>query len=99
MDNVPLWLINTVGVAAGLCSMASFLPQIAKIWRERDASGVSLHMFAVTVTAFVLWTGFGILQNSWPIAVSNGVCLALAAIIVVLRLKFGDGEAQASHGG
>jgi MtN3 and saliva related transmembrane protein len=73
--------------------MASFVPQIAKIWRERDASGVSLRMFAVTVTAFLLWSVYGVLQQSWPITLSNGVCLALAGIIVGLRLRFGDGGA------
>lgn len=72
--------------------MASFVPQIIKIWRDRDASGVSLRMFGVTVTAFVLWTVFGVLQSSWPIILSNGVCLVLATIIVALRLKFKDGE-------
>ena len=88
-------LINAIGAGAGLCSMSSFVPQIAKIWRERDASGVSLKMFSVTVTAFVLWTLFGVLQHSWPIALSNGVCLILSALIVALRLKFGDGAAHA----
>ena len=83
-------LINSVGVAAGLCSMASFVPQLIKISRERDASGVSLRMFAVTTLAFVLWTTFGLLQRSWPIAVSNAVCLVLVLAIVALRLKFGD---------
>ncbi len=89
-------LINGVGVAAGLFSMSSFVPQILKIWRERDASGVSLRMFAVTVTAFTLWTIYGLLQGSWPIAGSNAVCLALAAAIVALRLKFG-GDAPAAR--
>lgn len=88
-------LVNVVGTLAGFCSMASFLPQILKIWRDRDASGVSLRMFAVTVTAFVLWTTFGALQGSWPIMLSNGVCLVLATIIVALRLKFKDGAADA----
>ena len=83
--------INAVGIAAGLCSMASFIPQILKISRERDASGVSLRMFAVTCTAFALWTLFGALQNSWPIVVSNAVCLVLASAIVVLRLRYRDG--------
>ena len=83
-------LINIIGTLAGLCSMASFVPQIMKIWRERDASGVSLRMFGVTVTAFALWTTFGVLQTSWPIIVSNAVCLALAATIAGLRLKFKD---------
>jgi MtN3 and saliva related transmembrane protein len=84
-------LINAVGVAAGLCSMASFIPQILKIWRDRDASGVSLRMFAVTCTAFALWTAFGALQESWPIVLSNTVCFVLASAIVALRLRYGDG--------
>ena len=32
--------INAVGVGAALCSMTSFVPQIVKIVRERDASAV-----------------------------------------------------------
>ena len=83
-------IVNVVGVAAGLCSMTSFVPQLFKIWRERDASGVSLRMFAVTAIGFSLWTTFGVLKNSWPIAVSNAVCLVLVLAILALRLKFGD---------
>ena len=93
MDNDLV--INIVGTLAGLCSMASFVPQIIKIWRERDASGVSLHMFGVTISAFVLWTTFGALQGSWPIIVSNAVCLLLAVTIAGLRLKFKDGATAA----
>jgi MtN3 and saliva related transmembrane protein len=87
--------VDAIGVAAGVASMASFVPQIAKIWKDKDASGVSLRMFSITVTAFVLWTVYGVLSSSWPVAASNIVCLTLAAIIVGLRLKFGDGEAAA----
>lgn len=90
-------LVNAVGTLAGVCSMASFVPQILKIWRDRDASGVSLRMFGVTVAAFVLWTTFGALQGSWPIIVSNGVCLILAIVIVGLRLRFKDGEPGAQR--
>ena len=86
------WIINAVGVAAGLCSMASFVPQIVKILRTRDASGISLRMFSVTTAAFALWTTFGVLQGSWPISVANGVCLVLVLAIVALRLRFGDGK-------
>ena len=87
------WFASAVGILAGICSMASFLPQIVKIWRERQAVGVSLRMFSVTMTAFALWTTFGMLQRSWPIAVANAVCFVLAGSIVALRLHFGDGEA------
>lgn len=87
-------IINTVGVAAGLCSMVSFAPQIGKILKTKSAEGVSLKMFSVTVTAFVLWTAYGVLLASWPITVSNFVCLCMSLAIVALRLKFGDGKSR-----
>jgi MtN3 and saliva related transmembrane protein len=80
--------INVIGVAAGLCSMASFIPQIAKIIRTHDVEGVSLKMFGVTAMAFTLWTAYGVLHGSWPIAASNAICLALASIIIVLRFRY-----------
>ena len=85
-------LINAIGAGAALCSMTSFAPQIAKIWREKDASSVSLRMYLVTVTGFVLWTTYGVMLGSWPIAVSNIVCLAMSATVLALKWKFG-GEA------
>lgn len=81
-------LVNTVGVAAALCSMTSFAPQIVKIWRERDASSVSLRTCGITVTGFALWIAYGVLLGSWPIAVSNSVCLAMAAAVLVMKMRF-----------
>lgn len=80
--------VDLVGVAAALCSMASFTPQIVKIWREKDASSVSLRMYLVTVTGFCLWTAYGVLIGSWPIAGSNIVCLLLSATILGLKLRY-----------
>ena len=81
-------LANAVGVAAALCSMSSFGPQIVKIWRERDASSVSLRMYIVTVTGFSLWIGYGVLIGSWPVAGSNLVCLLLSGTILALKWRF-----------
>lgn len=69
--------------------MTSFAPQIAKIWRERDASSVSLRMYLVTVTGFSLWTVYGVLVASWPVAVSNVVCLAMSGAVLFLKWRFG----------
>ena len=92
---MSLWL-NVIGTAAGLCSMASFVPQIVKIVRERDAASVSLRMYMVTVTGFSLWIAYGVMLKSWPVTVTNAVCLVLTAIILGLRLKFG-GEGGSSQ--
>ena len=46
---------NIFGSAAAVCSVTSFAPQAIKIWKERDASSVSLKTYSLTVTCFALW--------------------------------------------
>ena len=81
-------IADMVGVGAALCSMTSFVPQIIKIVRERDASSVSLRMYAVTVTGFGLWITYGVMIGSWPVAGSNAVCLVLSATILTLKWRY-----------
>ena len=82
-------VVDAAGTAAGLCSMASFVPQVLKIAREKRAEGVALHTYMLTVAGFVLWTAYGIMLKSWPVAVSNAVNLVLAGTILVLRWRYG----------
>jgi MtN3 and saliva related transmembrane protein len=88
---MPPAVPDIVGTAAALCSMASFTPQILKIWREKDASSISLRMYVVTVTGFTLWTIYGVLSGSWPVIAANSVCLLLSAVILTLKWRFRDG--------
>ena len=83
---------NSVGTVAALCSMSSFAPQIAKIWRDRDAGEVSLAMYLVTVTGFSLWSAYGVMVRSWPVTVSNLVCLGMAATVLALKWRFSRGR-------
>ncbi len=78
--------VIALGVAAALFSMGSFAPQVFKIWRERDASSVSLRMYVATVIGFGLWIAYGIGLKSWPLIASNTVCLLLAGTVLVLKL-------------
>lgn len=87
--------VNLVGTLAALCSMTSFAPQILKIWRERDASSVSLRMYVVTVTGFCLWIAYGILSKSWPVIGANTVCLLMSATILALKWKFSQSPRSA----
>jgi MtN3 and saliva related transmembrane protein len=81
-------IANVVGTGAALCSMTSFAPQIVKIWRERDASSVSLRMYLVTVAGFCGWIAYGLLIASWPVAVSNLICLAMSGAVLALKWRF-----------
>lgn len=68
--------------------MSSFAPQIAKIWRDRDAAEISLAMYLVTVTGFVLWSGYGVIIKSWPVTMSNLICLGMSATVLALKWRF-----------
>ena len=81
-------MIAIVGTLAASCSIVSFLPQAVKIWRERDASAVSLRMYVITVTAFMLWTAYGALLKSWPLVVANLASLAISMTILLLKLRW-----------
>lgn len=79
--------VEWLGAGAALCSMSSFVPQIMKMLKERDASSVSLRMYLVTVTGFVLWSAYGLMIGSWPVTCSNLINLGLAATILFLKIR------------
>ena len=83
--------VNAIGAAAALCSMASFPPQLMKIWKKRDASSVSTRMFLLTIAGFGLWGAYGMGLGAWPLVASNLVCLAFCAAILHAKWYFRTG--------
>lgn len=83
-------LADGVGTAAAVCSITSFLPQVLKIAREKNAASVSLRTYVVTVAGFMLWIGYGVLIGSWPVAVSNTLALACAGAVLAMKLRYGS---------
>ena len=77
-------------LAAGLTTV-SFVPQVWHTWRTRDVAGISLGMYVVFATGVFLWLVYGLLLGAWPIAVANGITLALALAIVAMKLAWGRG--------
>ncbi|MDG2528289.1 SemiSWEET family sugar transporter [Caulobacter endophyticus] len=81
-----------VGTAAALLSITSFAPQIVKIWKEKDASSVSLRTYVVTVTGFGCWLTYGLMIKAWPVAASNLACLVMSAAVLALKWRYGRGR-------
>lgn len=79
---------SLIGGVAALCSITSFIPQIVKIIRTRDAGAVSLHMYALTVAGFSLWTWYGFTIGSWPVIASNSAALVISGITLLLKWRF-----------
>lgn len=75
-----------VGACAAVCSTASFVPQAWKVIRTRDTAAISKRMYVVTVAGFSLWLAYGLLLEQWPLILTNGICLALSAFILMMKL-------------
>jgi MtN3 and saliva related transmembrane protein len=83
----PVWM-NAVGAGAAVCSVTSFVPQLVKIWREKASEDVSLGMYLLTVTAFSLWSAYGLMLKSWPLMAANLLSLGLSSAILALQLRY-----------
>ena len=78
-----------IGLAAGVLTTVSFVPQIMKILKTKSAEDVSRKMFIAIAVGVALWLVYGILLKQWPIIVWNSVSLVLAGAILALKFKYG----------
>jgi MtN3 and saliva related transmembrane protein len=80
--------VEIIGLVAGLLTTMSFVPQAWKIYRTKSARDVSLHMFLAFSVGVALWLVYGLIKKDLAIVVANVVTLALAAWIVVMKLRY-----------
>lgn len=82
-------LETAIGLIAGLCTTAAFIPQVHKAWTTKDTHSISLEMFALFTFGIGLWLVYGIMIDSLPVILTNSITLVLAGAVLVMKLKFG----------
>ena len=83
----PIW-IDVIGSVAAVLTTASFVPQAWQTFKTRDVTGLSLGMYSVFTVGVALWLVFGILMQSWPLMIANGITLLLASAILAMKLRY-----------
>lgn len=81
-------IADWIGTIAAVLTTASFVPQVLHTLRTKDVSGISLTMYSAFVVGVGLWLVYGLLLNSWPIVISNGITVSLAICILVMKLRY-----------
>jgi MtN3 and saliva related transmembrane protein len=81
-----------IGVLAAISSTGSFAPQAWKIIKTRETKDISTGMYSLTVAGFALWLAYGVMLGQWPLIATNGICLALAAFILVMKILPASGK-------
>lgn len=77
-----------VGGLAAVLTTVSFVPQAWQTFRTRDVSGISLGMYSAFACGVALWLLYGLLLGAWPIVAANGITLALALVILAMKLRY-----------
>ena len=80
-----------IGLAAGVLTTASFVPQVWKIWCSKSGRDISYGMFTIFSLGVLFWLIYGIQIGSLPIILANIVTLALSVSVIVLKFYYERG--------
>ena len=76
--------IEIVGLIAASFTTFAFVPQVFKIWKNRNISGVSISMYVIMLIGICMWLFYGFLIKSLAVIVANIVTGLLQLFIVTL---------------
>ena len=77
-----------LGLAAGVFTTGSIIPQIFRVFINRKADDVSL-LFSVMLTVGTsLWLFYGIIDKLLPIIIWNVLGFTLNAVLLICKLRF-----------
>lgn len=82
-------LIDAVGATAAALTTLCWLPQALKVIREKETRALSLPATATFTLGIVLWLIYGLAIGDWPLIGANTVTLALMAVILTMKLRYG----------
>lgn len=77
-----------IGYMAATLTTVSFVPQAMHSFRTKDVSGVSLGMYSLFTLGIALWLVYGLMISAWPIVIANIITLALASLILFMKLRY-----------
>jgi MtN3 and saliva related transmembrane protein len=80
--------ITIIGIAAGVLTAASMMPQVIKTIHTKKADHISVWMIVTLIAGVALWIVYGIMKSDWPIIYTNAFSLLVNLIMLFLRYKF-----------
>ena len=78
-----------IGSVAATFTTTAFIPQAWQVWRSHHTADISLGMYVLFTLGVALWLCYGLLLQSWPIIIANGITLLLAGSVLAMKFKFG----------
>jgi MtN3 and saliva related transmembrane protein len=77
-----------IGIAAGICTSVSLLPQLIKIIKEKKADDISYFMLAILVTGLSGWVWYGCMKSDLPIILTNSFSVLVNLMVIFFTIKY-----------
>lgn len=77
-----------VGIAAGIITSASMIPQLVKILSEKKADAVSIPMLLILICGVGLWVAYGVMKKDWPIIITNSFSVLVNIAVCVAGIFY-----------
>jgi MtN3 and saliva related transmembrane protein len=81
---------SIVGIAAGVLTSTSLMPQLFKMMKEKSGKDISIAMILVLMSGLALWVCYGVMKDDLPIIITNSFAVLVNIAILVLRIKYKD---------
>tara|TARA_B100001057_G_scaffold482595_1_gene558213 strand:+ start:16114 stop:16374 length:261 start_codon:yes stop_codon:yes gene_type:complete len=80
-------IFEIIGLSAAFLTTSAFIPQVYKIYKKKNADGISLTMYIILLSGVILWLIYGILIGSLSIILANSITAILQLSIILFKLK------------
>lgn len=77
-----------VGIAAGIFTSASLVPQLIKLLKEKKAQDISIFFLATLLIGLSLWVWYGIMKKDIPIIATNSFSIVINLLMIIYGIKY-----------
>jgi MtN3 and saliva related transmembrane protein len=84
--------VDLVGIAAGISTSISLLPQLVKLVKSKKAEDLSMFYLVILLIGLALWIWYGILREDTPIIITNSFSFILNLVIIFLGVRFKNAQ-------
>jgi MtN3 and saliva related transmembrane protein len=84
--------IKLLGIAAGILTSVSFVPQLWKTMKLKSADDVSFFMLIVRGTGLALWVVYGGMRDDIVVILTFAFSFVINTAVIVLKIKYARKE-------
>lgn len=71
-----------------ILSIVSYLPQISRLLKVKDSTGISIKAWVISIVSLALYTLYAALVADIKLMLSMGACTVMGALILSLALRY-----------